>query len=710
MQIYSAGAVELAIAAPPPPGPLTLPLWIVVARTDLHTLFLDFASQVYEGARFADTTLDFGFPLPNFTPLTSGLCRMMHYGWLKEFVTTTTNISGTTTSVYNSPVGSPAALFSTLKAVLATRPGSRLYTLIGIYHFVIWYLTKKTDTFGRLDAQVLGYIKQELAGHTYEDQNLNDTVVWTNPQAVPSGFEDAFKPSNSLRMFEFNMRPILAQLEFKKAKRPLSAFNTASDPDKFATRAALCSFIIKARELLSNTVHEETKAILEVIDPLLAADYKRTHILALGPGEETYGFFGLRNFGILFFDYELAGAKSKSPFDSDGKSQTSLDYLGIQKSAAYEVSGKDASSVFVTHIGMDDNFNSIFSGIGNPAVLNPFIPHVLIDRFGVSDRLISHEILYAVHNGISRFESGGTASVYNPSDSSLSVGDAECAQLNFSTNLESPPSTPVSLKKQSEEIAFFIMPNNVPPQPPDASASTFWLLPDNVFYDQNAIVNLFQGNPSNIADLDNVLDELLLSSNLVISGTLRGDGVGAILDPAEAPSGWESIVKASTQADVPKNKTLSTDNAQKRHARGTISVFHNGDYHLLRIDVVGFASPVRCTWKTAYPFYSKMKARIGNHVKRYDLDTAGDPWYNGPLSSFRAFGLLKGIVEALKNRITLRDPTGSDPTLNDIATELNDFVSKAFVGIKTRSGAWVKNMNGEDLVINEDVFTDVTTP
>jgi hypothetical protein len=733
MQIHSSGTASLALTPPPPPGGLNLPLWVVIARTDLHDLFLRFASQVYESADITNMTADFDFQVLSagnkYPPITSGLCRMIYYGWLKEFVTSTTTITSSgdksTSSVYNSVVGSvpippvsdSTSLISLLKTVLAVRPACRLYVLIGTYHFVIWCLSKNVDSGNRIDASVVDYVKQELAKHFYHDRDVNDDVVWTNPVAFPPNFADAFKPDNSLRMFEFGMRPIMDYLEFKKAKTLLSGFSSAPDDYKYATRAALCSFIKRARELLADTVHEETKAVLEAIDTTLMADYTRARVLALGGGYETYGFMGLRNFGILFFDYELDSARSKGPFDSDGTSPGSVDYLGIQTSAAYEAPGRDASSIFLTHIGMDQNFNSEFSATTNPATVNTFIPYVVTHKFGVGDRLISHETLYAVHNGRSRLEPGGAGTLYNPSDSSLSVGGGECTQLSLSTNRPSPPATPLSLSKQQEELGFFIMTNKVPPAPPDATASTYWLLADNEFYDGNKVADLFQGNPSALTDLDGVLDKLLLVGDFEINVSLNGDGIGSILDATEAPSSWQTIVKATSQSDLPKVKTKAVDNDQKRHARGTISCFNIGDHHALRMEVIGFASPVRCTWKTKYPYppnaYSKMNSQVGNYVKDYDLDDKGDPWYNGALSSFRAFGLLKGIIEALKAQAAARIPNSSASivvALNSIISKVDNFLgTKAAVGIKTRANGWVQK-NGEDLIINNAVFTDVTTP
>jgi len=779
MRIYSGGSGILASAAPPPP-PLALPLWVVLGRTDLHELFLEFAAQVFNSTGDTNTKADFQFLMRfGFPPITSGLSRMIYDGWLTEFVETTITetpratstypvnippptpavfsytktinyravgpaavpevtvktttvtspgtIAGTTTvttydttalTVYKRTIGAETvpevtdagALISLIQKVLTVRPGCRLYALIGMYHFVIWCLSTKVDSVGRINAGVVAYVHQELKSHRYSAPNAQYDVLW-QPTAVPPGFLDAFVQNYSLRQFTLQFQTFVNYLKFDDPTNPnIPSWGVRNPDQKKAVNAGVCSFITRARALLADVVHEEVIALLEVIDVSLARDYKKTKVLAIGNGDETYGFFGIRNFGILFLQYHLDGVPSTADFLTDPEvikyteTPKLLAYLGVRKVTDFEVD--DAFSVFLAPLGMDQSFSDLFGGSKDSTRLKALIPHVDVELLGSYELSRQRVTLYAVENGTCRFETDGTAAIYNSAESSISAGDASCTHLTLATNTNMRGDIPIPStdpQRLLEELGFFVMPNRVAAAPPTAEAATYWLLPDNEFYDESKIPQLFETSPNLYPDLDAVLAELVFNGEFKVSATLRGDGIGTILDPSETSVSWQNVIKASKQNDLPKSNTKTGENAQERHARGTMSYFQIGGYRLLKFDVVGFASPVRCTWKANYSHYPEMKEKIGDYVK--DLDEKGDPWYNGALSSFRAFGLLMAMIKALLERAEAANVTTSSAY---IETSLKDFlVQEARVRIPTRAGKWVLKQ-GNELFIDLSTFKYVT--
>jgi hypothetical protein len=710
-----------------------------------------------------------------YPPITSGLCRMIYDGWLTELVSSTYTETArntaafdllvpssfpnatytptinrravgpdtvpevtvktdtvtssvkvgsmvtislyetTTVTLYRLTVGgesvseitSPAALISLIQQALLFRPGSRVYVLIGIYHFVIWCFSTKVDTLGQLDPLIIDYIHQELTNHHSALKQKDDTVL--NP---PFDLSSAFKPEFSLREFTLHFQNFVSFMKFDDPASPtIPPFPSRSTDQKKAVNAAVCSFIRQARTLLAEVVHKEVIELSAQIDLGLSRDYKQTKITAIGNGDESYGFFGKRNFGILFFQYELRCVASTDDFLTDPDiikntlTETLLKYLGVQK--AVELEEDDATSIFLAPVGMDQNFVDLYGGAKDSKRLHALIPHIEAKLFGIDGRSHLVDTLYAVENGTCRFKTDGTAGIYNPSDSSLSADPATCTSLTITTNTNIKEGETAVISDPNrrilEELAFFVMPNRVAAVPPSAQATAHWLLDDNEFFDATKIADLFEESSGTYPNLDAVLAELVFQGEFEVSATLRGDGIGEILDPREASLTWKNVVKASRQADLPKFKTKVTKNTQERHARGTMSYYRNGDYRLLKFDVVGFASPVRCTWE-AKSFATKMAEKVGDYVK--DLDDKGGPWYNGALSSFRAFGLLKGMIKALTNRAIAAGVTSSSPY---ILQTLNDFLQdKARVRIKTRNNQWVLK-GTEELFIDNDIYTYVTS-
>jgi len=634
--------------------------------------------------------------------------------------TTVTTYDTTAVTVYKRMIGAETVpevtdagkLISLIQKVLTVRPGSRLYALIGMYHFVIWCLSTNVDSVGRINAGVVTYVHQELKGHRYSAPNGKYDILW-QPTAVPPGFSDAFVQKHPLREFALQFQNFVSFLKFDDSTNPNIPMWGLRNPDqKKAVNAGVCSFIARARALLANVVHEEVIALLEMIDVSLARDYKKTKIIAIGNGDQTYGFFGIHNFGILFLQYELEGAPSTADFLTDPEvikyiaTPILLAYLGVRKVTDFEVD--DASSVFLAPLGMDQNFSDLFAGSKDSTRLKALIPHVDVELLGSDQRSRQRDTLYAVENGTCRFEADYTAAIYNPTESSILAGDASCTHLTLSTNTNVKGDIPIPStdpQRLLEELAFFVMPNRVAALSPTAEAATYWLLPDNEFYDENEIPQLFETSPNVYADLDAVLAELVFNGEFKVSATLRGDGIGTILDPSETSVSWQNVVKASKQKDLPRSDTKAVENAQERHARGTMSYFRIGGYRLLKFDVVGFASPVRCTWKEKYPHYPEMKDKIGDYVKDYDLDEKGGPWYNGALSSFRAFGLLMAMINALLDRAEAANVTTSSPY---IETTLKDFLIKeARVRIPTRADKWVLKQ-GNELFVDLSTFNYVT--
>lgn len=685
MQIYSGNTVDMALPAsgPPPVVPD-----VISGRSDLDILFLQFARQVYLSATVSSTTAPDYFYDPSPTALKpdikSGLCEMIYNGWLVNFVDCTT-----TSATYLSSVGTAsntASLVTLFRLVLRNFPTCRLYMLLGIHHFVIWYFITSASTAATLLSSIRNYIKQVIFLHQYYDSTLKQKTAWassTFPSAFNTSFDAAFDPSNSLKVFELSMKDIKGYLKWEPSGPLLSI--SGSPQRNQAAQAALKDFIQKARESLNAVVDTEIKRLLEKVDLSLKLDYGTTQILALGGGEITYGFFGKHKCGILFFNYSFAtGSSGTAPTGP-------LGYLGIQKQTSLEIFGSEASSIFVAHLGVDQFFTTSFSASSSFITRRPLMPHIRVEKTAIAGPP-EREDLYVVHNGLSTFEPGGMGLIYSSAWSSISpVAPTESIKLSLFTNTSG----------LTEELAFFIMPNKVAAIPPVASAKATWQFSNNVF-------TLNSGAPvynADTSDFDDLITELAVNANFNVIGTLRGDGIGT-LGAGPGASGT-TVVKSTEQKDHAGG--LAGDNLM-RQANGTTDFFVTPTGRELRFDIWGFASGLNCTWATNYPLgvslYPRMYTAVGQYIT--DTDVNGGPWYNGALSSFRAFGLLIAMIAAIKAASFSRM---SPARYAYVAGQLDEYLTTtAGVRIIQQNGAFVVTAAGPEVIINDLMFINVTTP
>ena len=107
---------------------------------------------------------------------------------------------------------------------------------------------------------------------------------------------------------------------------------------------------------------------------------------------------------------------------------------------------------------------------------------------------------------------------------------------------------------------------------------------------------------------------------------------------------------------------------------------------------------------------------VGIYVIASDKDKQGGPWYNGALSSFRAFGLLIAMIAAIKAAAQASMPAAR---YIYVAGQLDKYLTttsgvsdsgRATVGIMKRGGGLVMKTPASELLINDVMFIKVTTP
>lgn len=674
-------------------------------------LFLEFAIFVHDSADNLMTTTATGFPNRK-----SGLSRLIYTGWLQHLVQKdTSGLWGYRPGIV---VTGRDTLFAALNNQLTSKPESELFMLIGLYHFVIWLLSNRGIP-GLLTPIVTNYIKSKLIGYTYYDPNPDYHIEWNGSAVFPSTFANAFDPKNSLLKFALELQKIRSCLIFKKGGVGLPAFAAASVVQKRAIKHAICSFIREARRLLEEVVHDEVLSVLKKIRPVVLENhYGRMKIMAAGLGEDTYGFFGIRSFGILFFDYELRDVPSETDFADPATSPgvDAIDYLGVSNERTWE--GKSISSVFVSHVGIDKTFQPEYNAnSGQTARRNELIPHIELER---SDPSGSEDaVLYAAdHEGYS-FSTDASASLYESTTGKIPLTESQSVKLKLVTNksvatggaLATGILIPSTLTQ--EELAFFIFPNTIDRTTTSASASTSWLLEDNKFWKDLPTINQEVFRPAGSVDpaLDAVIAELVFGPDFTVSAKLRGEGVGSLLDAAETPAGGPTVRRSSNQQDRPVPNAGSNNNLL-RYAHGSMVYSANAISGNLEFDVVAFASPLRCTWETKLLNHPLMWTEVGQWL---ELDH-NRTWYNGALSAFRAFGFFKAMIEAVKNRIDELSVQGSDlnSAAPQIRNKLDDYLNdSARVQIKTQSGVVVKKRLAAgpvELVVDQVLFNLFVPP
>jgi len=718
MPIYSSQNARIALAPPPPlPPALDVVLnYLPAGDPNWKSLFEDFINFIYQRGIGVSGSKD------GFAHRKSGLCDRIFEGWLKHLVEP--NSSGDWVFKSGITVTNRAELFQALDNVLTSKPQCELFMLIGLYHFVIWLLSNKdSSAMVNLSPAITNYIKLQLVNHEYSDSNPDYDIIWDPSKALatafPSSFEMGFNPGNSLIEFTFKLQDIRPLLLFKKGAVSLPAFSAATPQEKMAIKAAMHSFIKKARGLLDDMVHSEVLSVLSAIRPALVDRYGRLEIMAVGLGQATYGFFGIRNFGILFFNYELLGRPSDTDFEVVPTPTTiaelqqalaAIEYLGVNNDRTWE--GKKYSSVFVSHVGIDRNFNAEYAAtLGDPPRRNSLIPHVKVERFD-ADGSTERTVLHAVnHEGYS-FNSDADAELYARVTSEILLSESQSVQLQLVTNkskatgaLADSELEPATLAQ--EELAFFLFPNNVARMSALASASTFWLLDDNLFWKDISTINQEVFRPGGTVDtgLDAVIAELVFGADFKVTATLLGQGVGRVLDDAETTATGPTVARDSNQTDRPI-PNASSDNNLLRYAHGRMTYSADESGGTLAFRVVAFASPLHCTWETKLVKSAQMHSEVGRCL---ELDQ-GRIWYNGALSAFRAFGFFKAMIAAIDNRIDELSVPGADLDLAapQIRQKLDDYLTtQARVQIKTQSGNPVKKKPPDppvELVVDNLLF------
>jgi hypothetical protein len=677
MPIYNSPNATITLPLRPPTG-LILPLEVAFNAPDWPILFHEFFLVVNKSKTS-----------PNFGDQKSGLSRLIFDNWLADLFKKDP-LSGNWT-YKSATVTDRPTLFAALNAQLTAKPQSELFLLIGMYLFVVWFLSTKGSS-GRVPSVVTDYIKQEIVKHKYVDPNPNNSIEWNSGPTFPSTFTDAFSHDNSLLKFALEMQNIRSHLVFTTGAAALPAFALATPSQRTAIKAAVCSYIQKARALLEDVVHFEVLKLLGAIRPSLADHYGRMSILAAGLGQDTHGFFGSRVFGILFFNYELECQTSVTDFGLSGIG--AIDYLGVKKERNWE--GKDISSVFVSHVGIDKSFQLLYdANVGQPTRRQQLIPHIELERSeaaGISETAV----LYAVDNEGYSFATDPPSSLYDGTTGTIPLTEFQSVSLTMRTNMQKVDGVNLATDpllpavNELEELAFFIFPNTIDRTTASASASAFWLLPDNEFWKDTNTIHQEVFRPGGTVDpeLDAVIAELVFGPDFTVSADLRGQGVGKALDATELTADGPTITRDSNQHDRPI-QNAGSNNDLLRYAHGSMTYSGNAAGGKLEFKVVAFASPLHCTWETKLLDHPLMFSEVGQWLEH----DQGRIWYNGALSAFRAFGFFKAMIEAVKNRID--ELSTSDANLSiaapQIRARLDDYLNNiAKVQIKTQSGNPVK--------------------
>ncbi len=403
------------------------------------------------------------------------------------------------------------------------------------------------------------------------------------------------------------------------------------------------------RNALAKMVQLDVKSILRTLvrtapngGPELSSSEKRSlldgygefNLFGFGNGSDTTGMFGLKNYGLLFFDYEIV--------EPDGMYKLTL----VDPLLAV---GRRAHTACIFYLGLDRDYTA-----------DPLDPGPSVEITDGSTRKVFH----AQDNR--SYELSPPVSAFRLS----SIPGATFMDLTLRTNRYLNNGTDRltgSHKDEIEEIVFIVFRHAIG----SPSASHISLQSERTYGVDNAFGILdtefepFVSVGLTAKTVEDLVALLVADPSFEIQSYAIGKGIGmAAKDPALPGCDFSRRPNAE-QIDGPP----ASEGVALRYSFGTVDYYADQVPPVLRLDTVGFVSPVVCTWfeflllpdgttKAA----SLLQSEVGVHL---GTKTGKAVSYNCALSAFRAFGMLEGMINRIIARAEATVPAAKAKVLRE---------------------------------------------
>lgn len=497
-----------------------------------------------------------------------------------------------------------------------------LYLYISLYFFAAWHCKEYGEPQGAatiLKSDIRDYVQAELGSRYYSggisiDPGFFGESKFRDAFAIDGWLSDMVGPNRLGGLKEKDSAGVFKYLVGPSGQREPIA-------DAVATRART-EIVRDFRRTINKLIDTDIKKFLvslaaggSATGDLLLHGYGQFRQFAVGNGSDTIAMFGVKDYGLLFFDYELV--------DID-------DPLNLSKTKIAEVPLLDRRDA------PDTSICFLYYGLNVPYAAEE-APKIVFHRYGDAVDLPKDTGNYLLK---ARTPATHRLDGMHDSGEAIQLSSFAPPPNVLTCDLES------SSGSEHEEMIYIVFKNKIL-DPRRSSVlnplalTCKWKLPDNEFRKTSADIQteVFAGQAQNLASL---VTALAADQSFEVYASIEGLGIGRKLDAPRPGTGGLELERDADQTDRPPGAGYS----DLRYAHGRLQWYPAavGSGGWLVFYVTGFVSPLRCTWEGSLQPAQELEDNIKPYVTR---DASHQPSYNCVLSSFRAFVLFEAMIERI---------------------------------------------------------------